>query len=221
MLTGRPNVKDITFPRVDINFIFECLARYLTSESSERAGYRVKHEKIKFISTRGHVIFFLLNKHQWKWRDLLCNHNDGDLFACEDIVLFSRVKIWCFHAKAHLLFHWYLCNIYRAIFNSLRTGSSPNKGKGEERGRQAHPHSFDSWMDASTYWLANNLGWLFNCDLFLWFGARSCSSFTDFWQPASFLVSGVSWECQWGLQAMWLGSSSLFSSLRFSSLGDC
>ena len=43
-------------------------------------------------------------------RDLLFNHNDVDLFSCEDNMLFSRVKIRRFHAKAHLVFHWCLYN---------------------------------------------------------------------------------------------------------------
>jgi len=46
-----------------MNFIFECSTRYLTIERSERVGYRIEHEKIKFISTSGHVIFCLLYKH--------------------------------------------------------------------------------------------------------------------------------------------------------------
>ena len=41
---------------MDMNFIFEWSTRYLTSERSERVRYRVDHLKIKFISTRGHVI---------------------------------------------------------------------------------------------------------------------------------------------------------------------
>ena len=62
-------IEDITCPRVDMNFIFELSTRYLTSERSERVRYRVDHEKIKFISISGHVIFCLLYKHQWntKW----------------------------------------------------------------------------------------------------------------------------------------------------------
>ena len=57
-------IEDITCPRVDMNFIFEWSTRYLTSERSERVRYRVDHEKIKFISIGGHVIFCLLYKHQ-------------------------------------------------------------------------------------------------------------------------------------------------------------
>ena len=43
---------------------------------------------------RGYEFYLrLLYKHKGKRRDLLCNHNDGDLFTCEDNMLFSRVKI--------------------------------------------------------------------------------------------------------------------------------
>ena len=49
---------------MNTNFIFESSTRYLTSERSERVRYRVEHEKIKFVSTRGHVIFCLLYKQQ-------------------------------------------------------------------------------------------------------------------------------------------------------------
>ena len=58
------DIEDITCPRVDMNFIFEWSTRYLTSERSERVRYRVDHEKIKFISISGHVMFCLLYKHQ-------------------------------------------------------------------------------------------------------------------------------------------------------------
>ena len=85
------------------------------------ARYRVEHEKMKFISTSGHIIFCLLYNHQWKRRDLFCNHNDGDLFTCEDNMLFSRVKIWSFRAKAHLVFHW--CFQWIAFSVSWTTGT--------------------------------------------------------------------------------------------------
>ena len=39
-----------------MNFIFSCSTRYLTSERSDLVRYRVEHEKIKFVSTSGHVI---------------------------------------------------------------------------------------------------------------------------------------------------------------------
>jgi len=56
-------IEDVTCHRVDMNFIFECSTRYLTSERSERMRCGVEHEKIKFVSTSGHVIFCLLYKH--------------------------------------------------------------------------------------------------------------------------------------------------------------
>ena len=43
-------------------------------------------------------------------RDLLCSHSNGDIFTPEDNMLFSRVKISSFRAKAHLVFHWCLYN---------------------------------------------------------------------------------------------------------------
>ena len=61
-------------------------------------------------------MFYLLYKHQeipnhftlivfWCERhDLLCSHSNGDIFTCEDNMLFSHVKISSFCAKAHLVF---------------------------------------------------------------------------------------------------------------------
>ena len=43
-------------------------------------------------------------------RDLLCGHNNGDIFTCEDNMWFSHVKISSFHTKAYLVFHWCLYN---------------------------------------------------------------------------------------------------------------
>ena len=69
--------EDITCPRVDMNFIFEWSTRYLTSERSERVRYRVDHEKIKFISISGHVMFCLLYKHQWNTKPFYFNIFNG------------------------------------------------------------------------------------------------------------------------------------------------
>ena len=57
------DIEDITCPRGDTNFILDCSTRYLTSERRERVRYWVEHEKIKVVSTSGHVIFCLLYKH--------------------------------------------------------------------------------------------------------------------------------------------------------------
>ena len=53
------------------------------------------------------LTFFLLPRC-----DVSCSHSNRDLFTCEDNMLFSHVKISCFRAKAHLVFHWYLYNKY-------------------------------------------------------------------------------------------------------------
>ena len=50
----------------------------------------------------------LLYEHQWKRRDLLCNHNDGDLFTCEDICHFHE---WRYHVFARKL-TWYFTGVY-------------------------------------------------------------------------------------------------------------
>ena len=47
------------------------------------------------------LIAFCCERH-----DLLCNHSNGDLFTCDENMLFSRVKITCFCMKAQLVFHW-------------------------------------------------------------------------------------------------------------------
>ena len=110
-------IEDITCLCVDTNFTFKWSTWYLTSERSEWVRYRVEHEKVKFASISEYVIFCLLYKQKWNTksacfqrRDLLCNHNDGDLFTCEDNMLSSCVKIWSFRGKSHLVFHWCLYN---------------------------------------------------------------------------------------------------------------
>ena len=117
-------IGDITCPRVDIKFTFECSTRYLTSERSERVRYRVEHEKIKFASTSGYVIFCLLYKYQWKRRDLLCNHNDGDLFTCEDNMIFWRMKIWSYFTGVYIYFYVSYNTSMYAVFKANRAGTS-------------------------------------------------------------------------------------------------
>ena len=99
-------IEDITWPRRDTKFLFEC--------------WKIFH-KWDFVSPSGHVMFHLLYKHQWNtkpfhfnsfWcerRDLLCSHSKGDIFKCEDNMSFSHVKISSFRVKPHLV-HWCLYN---------------------------------------------------------------------------------------------------------------
>jgi len=62
-------IGDNAWVRIDMEFLFECWTRYLTSEPSERVKYRVEHEKRNSISTSSHVTFYLLY-----------NHNNDDFF---------------------------------------------------------------------------------------------------------------------------------------------
>ena len=74
-----------------------------------------QHEKINFVSPSDHVMFYLyyINTNEipdhftsiafgCERCNLLCSHSNGNLFTCENNMLFSRVKI-CFRTKAHLL----------------------------------------------------------------------------------------------------------------------
>ena len=60
-------------------------------------------------------MFYLLYKH-------ICSHSKGDIFTCEDKMLFSHVKISSFRAKAHLVFHWCLYN--KAISLKMEVSSA-------------------------------------------------------------------------------------------------
>ena len=51
-----------------------------------------------------------------KTRDLLCSHSNGDLFSCEDNMLFSRVK-------AHQVFN--LCLYNKCLYARVRSRQLP------------------------------------------------------------------------------------------------
>ena len=79
------------WPRRDI-FLFECLKLNIFQNS-----------KKNFESPSGHVMFYIRNKHKgnnkpfkfhWERYDLVCNHSNSDIFACEDNLLFSQVKMF-------------------------------------------------------------------------------------------------------------------------------
>ena len=58
------NREGITCPRVDTTFIVDTNVKLVISQVSV-VRYRVDHEKIKFVSTSGRVIFCLLYKQQY------------------------------------------------------------------------------------------------------------------------------------------------------------
>ena len=58
----------------------------------------------KYFTSEGSTLLFFC----YERRDWLCSHSNGDLFTCENNMLFPRMKISCFRGKAHLVFHWCL-----------------------------------------------------------------------------------------------------------------
>ena len=60
------NKQNITCPLVDMNFIFSCSTGHLTRSLCSLVRYRVEHSRIKFISTRRHVISSI-----YLWRNLI------------------------------------------------------------------------------------------------------------------------------------------------------
>ena len=67
---------------------------------------------IYYINTNEIPNHFTLIVFWCELRDLSCSLSNGDIFTCEDNMLFSHVKISCFHAKTHLVFHRCLNNKY-------------------------------------------------------------------------------------------------------------
>ena len=65
---------------------------------------------IYYINTNELPNHFTLIVFWCERRYLLCSHSNGDIFTCEDNMLFSHVKIPNFRAKVHLVFHWCLYN---------------------------------------------------------------------------------------------------------------
>ena len=57
-------IEDITWPRGDTKFLFECWKIF--HEWAQRTSeIFFQHEKRNFVSPSGHVMFYLLYKHQW------------------------------------------------------------------------------------------------------------------------------------------------------------
>ena len=114
--------EEITWPSGDTKFLLECLNILIifTSEWSERVKYFFNTRRdISYLQAAMSVMFYLLYKHQlttkpFQFNSFLmwkgCSHSNGDIFTCEDNMLFSHVKIWSFRVKAHLVFHWCLSN---------------------------------------------------------------------------------------------------------------
>ena len=112
------DIEDITWPRGDTKSLFKCW-KIFHEWAQQTSEIFFQHEKRNLVSPSAHVMFYLLYKHQWNtkpfhvnsfWFFINCSLSNGDIFASEDNMLFSHVKISCFCAKTHLVFHQCLCN---------------------------------------------------------------------------------------------------------------
>ena len=100
-------MEDITWPRGDTKFIFECWKKISRLSPANEWSNIFQNTFGKYLK-----IYYIISKIVFccERGDLLCSHSNGDLFTCENIMLFSLTKMSCFRAKAPLVFHWCLYN---------------------------------------------------------------------------------------------------------------
>ena len=108
-------IEDISWARGDTKFLF--VLKNISRVSAANEWNIFSTRKVKFrisliyhINTNEIPNHFSLIVFWCERRDLLCIHSSGDIFTCEDNMLFLHVKISSFRAKAHLVFHWCLYN---------------------------------------------------------------------------------------------------------------
>ena len=116
-------IEDITWPRRDKKFLFECW-KILHSFVALTREIFFQHEKRNFVSPSGHVMFYLLYKHQWNTKPFHFNSFFGVKGAIYYVaiakVIFSHVKITCyFHMWRYQVFArkltWYFIGVYIII----------------------------------------------------------------------------------------------------------
>ena len=120
--------------------------QYFLKNGNGMAGFELRNfspsvekyfnRKIKknCVSLSGHVIFYLLHRHQWNTKSIIVNVffvvergyllsklNNGDLSVrLEDHMFFSQVRKileeLCFHPVVHLVFHWDFYNKFLSSF---------------------------------------------------------------------------------------------------------
>ena len=118
-------IDDITWPPGDTKFLFECPKNvsfvhcahswhyFSTLEEKFCICKRPCNGLLYYINTNEIPNHFTLIAFWCERRDLLCSYSNGDIFTCEDNMLFSHVKISSCCAKAHLVFHWCFYNKMR------------------------------------------------------------------------------------------------------------
>ena len=110
---SRYEIENIRWPLGNTKFLFECwrIFHSFAFFQHEKRNFQAAMERsIHYIKTNEIPNHFTLIVVRCERRDLLCSHSKGDIFTCEDNILFSHVKISSFRAKAHQVFHWCLYN---------------------------------------------------------------------------------------------------------------
>ena len=127
------DIEDITWPRRDTKFLFECWKIFHEWAQRTSEIFSTHEEKfciskrpcnvllICYINTNEIPNHFTETVLSCERCDLSCSHSKGDIFTCENNMLFSCLKISCFRATAHLVFHWCLCN--KVCYFNWRYGS--------------------------------------------------------------------------------------------------
>ena len=80
--------------------------KYFTSERSERVKY-FQHEKRNFVSPSGHVMFYLLYKHQWNTKPFHRN----SFFPAKGAIYYAAIATVSYHVFAQKL-TWYFTGVY-------------------------------------------------------------------------------------------------------------
>ena len=86
-------IEDITWPRGDMKSLFECWNIFSIRDTCRNTKP------------------FHFNSFWCKRSDLFCSHSNGDIFTCEDNMLFWHAKISSFARKLT----WYFIGVYKII----------------------------------------------------------------------------------------------------------
>ena len=114
-------IKRIFHGRAEIQNFSLSVEKFLSSECSKRVKHFSSREEKFCVSKWPCDVLFIIKtpmKYQpfhfkifcCKGADLLYGHSNGDLFVCENDMLFSHVRPSCFYMKTHLVFHQSLHN---------------------------------------------------------------------------------------------------------------
>ena len=110
-------IEDITWLHGNTKFLFECwkIFHEWVQRTSE---IFFQHEKRNFVSPSGHVMFYLLYKHQWNTKPFHFNS-----FWCERHYLLCNITCY-FHMWRYQVFAWkliwYFIGVYIIIKNTKK-----------------------------------------------------------------------------------------------------